>query len=63
MNRVKNAFSRRLSSASEYEPLTGPEEATTLEGSAVLDGQDETPFSWMEYSVFAILGVAMLWAW
>jgi equilibrative nucleoside transporter 1/2/3 len=24
---------------------------------------EETPFSWVEYVVFLILGIAMLWAW
>ncbi|KAJ3520897.1 hypothetical protein NM208_g13532 [Fusarium decemcellulare] len=63
MDRVRRALGRRPSSASEYEPLTGAEEATALEGSAVLEGQHELPFSWIEYSIFALLGVAMLWAW
>jgi solute carrier family 29 (equilibrative nucleoside transporter), member 1/2/3 len=35
------------------------------------DGEDETltsiqegvPFSWLEYLIFLLLGVAMLWAW
>ncbi|KAH7170424.1 nucleoside transporter-domain-containing protein [Dactylonectria macrodidyma] len=63
MERVRRALTRRLSTASEYAPLTGNDEPTALEGSAVLLGQHELPFSWMEYSVFALLGVAMLWAW
>ncbi|KAM5351439.1 hypothetical protein ACJ41O_004162 [Fusarium nematophilum] len=63
MDRVRRALGRRPSSASEYEPLTGVEEATALEGSAVLEGQNDLPFSWMEYSIFGLLGVAMLWAW
>ena len=63
MDRVKRAFGRRTSTASEYEPLTGAEEANVLEGSAVLEGQHELPFSWMEYGIFALLGMAMLWAW
>ncbi|KAI5465681.1 nucleoside transporter-domain-containing protein [Mariannaea sp. PMI_226] len=64
MDRIRRAFARRPSIASsEYEPLTGSEEPTALEGSAVLDGQHEVPFSWMEYSIFALLGMAMLWAW
>jgi solute carrier family 29 (equilibrative nucleoside transporter), member 1/2/3 len=62
MDRIRSALGRRPSSASEYEPLH-PDEATALEGSAVLDGQSEVPFSWMEYSIFAVLGMAMLWAW
>lgn len=63
MDRVKRALRRRVSTASEYAPLTGAEEATALEGSAILEGQHEVPFSWMEYGIFALLGVAMLWAW
>lgn len=27
------------------------------------DRHGETPFSWLEYGIFALLGVAMLWAW
>lgn len=47
----------------EYEPLTGSEEPTALEGSTVLEGQDEVPFSRFEYGIFVLLGMAMLWAW
>jgi equilibrative nucleoside transporter 1/2/3 len=63
MDRVRKTFGRRASNASEYEPLHDPDEATALDGSSVLEGQDEAPFSWMEYSIFAVLGMAMLWAW
>ena len=27
------------------------------------DKPSEEPFSWFEYSIFVLLGVAMLWAW
>ncbi|KPM35777.1 hypothetical protein AK830_g10795 [Neonectria ditissima] len=63
MERIRRALTRRLSTASEYAPLNGNEEPTALEGSAILQGQHELPFSWMEYGVFALLGMAMLWAW
>lgn len=65
MERVRKALGRQHSSTStsEYEPLTGTEEATPLQGSTVLEGQHELPFSWIEYGIFALLGVAMLWAW
>ncbi|CEF83172.1 hypothetical protein SNK05_008079 [Fusarium graminearum] len=65
MDRVRKALGRQHSSTStsEYEPLTGNEEATPLEGSTQLEGQHELPFSWVEYSIFGLLGVAMLWAW
>ncbi|GKT88414.1 nucleoside transporter [Colletotrichum tofieldiae] len=45
----------------EYEPLA--EEGRELDGSALLEGQEEVPFSWSEYIMFAWLGMAMLWAW
>ena len=48
----------------EYAPLT--EEPRELEGSTDQEGEtfeSDVPFSWFEYSVFAIIGVAMLWAW
>jgi equilibrative nucleoside transporter 1/2/3 len=43
-----------------YEPLEGGSER--LDGEAI---EDETvqQFSWTDYSVFLLLGVAMLWAW
>jgi equilibrative nucleoside transporter 1/2/3 len=27
------------------------------------DKHGEEPFSWFEYSIFVLLGIAMLWAW
>lgn len=27
------------------------------------ESTNEEPFSWFEYSIFLVLGVAMLWAW
>ncbi|KAJ2986696.1 hypothetical protein NUW58_g4904 [Xylaria curta] len=27
------------------------------------DDEHETPFSWLEYGIFVVLGIAMLWAW
>jgi equilibrative nucleoside transporter 1/2/3 len=50
------------SPAEEYEPLTGTDD-TAPENSTQLDGLEEIPFSWIEYTIFAFLGVAMLWAW
>ncbi|KAG6024493.1 hypothetical protein E4U41_001776 [Claviceps citrina] len=62
---------RRTPAAEEYEPLTGAEEgeeeeqedAALQEPVPLVDSQDETPFSWIEYCIFGFLGVAMLWAW
>ena len=60
MDRLKDWF-RPKGSHDEYEPLA--EEPRALEGSQILEGQHELPFSWVEYSIFALLGMAMLWAW
>jgi hypothetical protein len=50
----------------EYEPLTASEdleEPTPLDESTLLKVHGEIPFSWVEYAIFVLLGVAMLWAW
>lgn len=50
----------------EYEQLVGrddeeggPDDITLYEALAL----EQKPFSWIEYGIFLILGVAMLWAW
>lgn len=48
--------------AEEYEPLTTTDD-TALESSTIFDPDAGIPFSWIEYSIFGFLGVAMLWAW
>jgi equilibrative nucleoside transporter 1/2/3 len=51
----------------EYEQLvSGPGDDTDAESqdaSTLREPLDETPFYWLEYAVFLLLGVAMLWAW
>lgn len=60
----------------EYEPLrTSGDDAVEAgdtpagAGDGECDGDGETykaaelPFSWFEYTIFALVGVAMLWAW
>lgn len=60
MDRIRSFFKRKQQE-DEYAPLV--EEPHALEGSAVFSDTEETPFSWFEYGIFALLGVAMLWAW
>ena len=60
MDRIKAFFSRKKVDAEEYEPLT--DDSATLEESTY-EAQEENPFSWLEYWIFLIIGVAMLWAW
>ncbi|ROW17778.1 hypothetical protein VPNG_00888 [Cytospora leucostoma] len=45
----------------EYEPLRTSGDDVRDEEAAADEG--ETPFSWFEYSIFVLIGVAMLWAW
>ena len=55
MDRIRRALRRKPS----YEPLEG--------GSIDPDGErieaTNTKFSWTTYSVFFLVGIAMLWAW
>jgi equilibrative nucleoside transporter 1/2/3 len=43
-----------------YEPLEGGSERPDGER---IEENDAQKFSWTDYSVFVLLGVAMLWAW
>ncbi|KAI0840604.1 nucleoside transporter-domain-containing protein [Hypoxylon sp. FL0890] len=62
MDRVRALFKKREDDLEEYEPLT--EESQSPEGPLEpTEDDDVIPFSWIEYSIFALLGVAMLWAW
>ncbi|KAH6624797.1 nucleoside transporter-domain-containing protein [Chaetomium sp. MPI-SDFR-AT-0129] len=59
MDRIRAFFRSSKTDAEEYEPLAD-DDSGTLEGSGYDDG---SPFSWVEYFIFALIGVAMLWAW
>ena len=70
MDRLRRLLGRRSTprSSQEYERLA--EDTSELENSDVLDhydnydgGEEEVPFSWFEYAIFVLLGMAMLWAW
>lgn len=54
----------------EYEPLrTSGDDVLEAAASPEVEGEGEAyeaaevPFSWFEYTIFALVGVAMLWAW
>ncbi|CAI6337068.1 unnamed protein product [Periconia digitata] len=59
MDRIRNIFQRELSEAS-YEPLQGGSER---EDGEEIEQSKQADFSWIDYSVFLLLGIAMLWAW
>lgn len=58
MERIRRIFERENASAS-YEPIEGGSERP--DGEHI--GAEEQAFSWTDYAVFTLLGVAMLWAW
>ncbi|KAH7374721.1 nucleoside transporter [Plectosphaerella cucumerina] len=66
MDRIRGFFRQKLESE-DYQPLAeepSADDVTAVECSSLLqDGRDEVPFSWVEYGIFALLGMAMLWAW
>lgn len=63
MDRARKALRRQEAQDSEYEPLTAPDESTPLDDSTIFEVEEELPFSLIEYSIFGLLGMAMLWAW
>ncbi len=65
IDRLKDLFSPRKAEREEYAPLNAEGSLHVDEDSSFFEGEseEEAPFSWVEYAVFALLGVAMLWAW
>jgi len=56
MNRLRKLWQGEQ----EYEPL----EDGTIEGDGQRERSSKKPdFSWVEYSIFLLLGISMLWAW
>lgn len=51
----------------EYAPLRNSSDDVSDDDDMADDGElfdaTEVPFSWFEYAIFAMVGVAMLWAW
>jgi solute carrier family 29 (equilibrative nucleoside transporter), member 1/2/3 len=58
MDRIRSLFQKE-EDQQEYRPLYGDPESPEPER----DNEDVVPFSWVEYSFFVVLGIAMLWAW
>lgn len=55
MDRIRNALKQRRSPA--YEPLDDDSDSNEPQRAR------KPRFSWLEYSIFLLLGVSMLWAW
>lgn len=59
MDRIRKVFGNGTPEQT-YEPLDGGSERPDGER---IEASGSQPFSWTDYSVFLLLGVAMLWAW
>lgn len=60
MDRIKSIFHSRP----DYEPLqTDAERDDESAHDDSVDTASNPPFSWVEYTIFLMLGIAMLWAW
>jgi solute carrier family 29 (equilibrative nucleoside transporter), member 1/2/3 len=66
VNRLRALF-RRPKTVQEYEPLDngvdGEIDEDVRPPVRIRPDTVEPSFSWLEYSVFLLLGIAMLWAW
>ncbi|KAI0512677.1 putative nucleoside transporter protein [Xylaria bambusicola] len=61
MDRMRSLFRKREEvEEQEYRPLYDEGGVSGPDGN---DDEHGVPFSWFEYGIFAVLGVAMLWAW
>ena len=60
MDRFRSFFKKR-EDEQEYQPLN--DESQPPEAPPEHHESDGIAFSWIEYGIFALLGVAMLWAW
>ena len=57
MDRVRKMFGQEEQA---YEPLEGGSVAPDGER---IEDEEKRSFTWLEYGIFLLLGVAMLWAW
>ena len=62
MDRIRSLIAPRV----HYEPIENEADSVSvLEGDEANEGEAvlSSTFSWLEYSIFLLLGIAMLWAW
>ena len=64
MDRLSRAFRGRRASEAAYEPIKD-DDGIDGSGSSSITQDTTLParFSWVEYGIFVLLGVSMLWAW
>lgn len=68
MDKVRDLFGSKKSGSSDdqcYEPIAVEEgdNDDVYRPVTIIPEDSEQPFSWIEYCIFVLLGIAMLWAW
>jgi solute carrier family 29 (equilibrative nucleoside transporter), member 1/2/3 len=58
-----NRFKRIFHADPAYEPIQDYQQEADDVSESEERRNDTSTFSWIEYSIFLLLGVAMLWAW
>ena len=61
MERVTRFLKRQQPAEAEYEPIHN--DSLDADHVSVDERLSKVPFSWIEYIIFLLLGVSMLWAW
>jgi equilibrative nucleoside transporter 1/2/3 len=59
MDKARRLLQRKPS----YEPIAEASDRTRGTEDDFRKPQKEVSYSWIDYSIFVILGIAMLWAW
>ena len=62
MERLTRFMKRQKPARAEYEPIHHDDDFDA-EDLSQEERQAKVPFSWVEYLIFLLLGVAQLWAW
>lgn len=63
MERLLATLRGKRPSPATYDPVPGDSMGNSINSLNSVDPRSETPFSWFEYGIFTLLGIAMLWAW
>jgi equilibrative nucleoside transporter 1/2/3 len=63
MDRIRKTFKSQPTYAPINTEAQDDDDSQSYVGSNESLPPEETAFSWIEYSIFTLLGVAMLWAW
>ncbi|KAL8956110.1 MAG: hypothetical protein Q9183_006413, partial [Haloplaca sp. 2 TL-2023] len=62
MDKIRKALNGHRSESPSYEPLNPDADGHTGHEANVQDTRQPAS-SWLEYTIFLLLGVSMLWAW